>query len=130
MCFFRRKQSVSELNLTSACFSISCKTLFAGTSVRSNSIFALSTNVTGISASSTLIDILEQKITKWFQVWKDRNFLFQAPLSHLTARLNSQKPCNYDTTKRYHFACMLRHLIGKSEEDCFSLAGRTRQLVK
>ena len=46
-----------QVNITSACFSISCKTLFAGTSVRSNCIFALCINVTCMSADSTLVDI-------------------------------------------------------------------------
>ena len=46
-----------QVNLTSACFSISCKSLFAGTSVRSNGIFALGINVTGISARRTFVDI-------------------------------------------------------------------------
>ena len=54
---FERKKSVSQVNLTSTCLSISCKTLFAGTSVRSNSIFALGIKVTSISADSTLVDI-------------------------------------------------------------------------
>ena len=54
---FERKKSASQVNLTSTCLSISCKTLFAGTSVRSNSIFALGIKVTSISADSTLVDI-------------------------------------------------------------------------
>ena len=54
---FERKKSASQVNLTSTFLSISCKTLFAGTSVRSNSIFALGIKVTSISADSTLVDI-------------------------------------------------------------------------
>ena len=46
-----------QVNLTSACFSISCKTLFAGTCVRSKSIFTLGINVTSISAGRTFVDI-------------------------------------------------------------------------
>ena len=46
-----------QVNLTSASFSISCKTLFAGTCVRSKSIFTLGINVTSISAGRTFVDI-------------------------------------------------------------------------
>ena len=52
-----RKKPVCQVNITCAYFSISCKTLFADTSVRSNSIFTLGINVTSISADSTLVDI-------------------------------------------------------------------------
>ena len=46
-----------QVNLTSARFSISCKSPFADTSVRSNSIFTLGVNVTSISAGRTFVDI-------------------------------------------------------------------------
>ena len=55
--FFKKDNSVGYENLTSACFSISRKTDFAGTSVRSNSIFTLGINVTSISAGRTFVDI-------------------------------------------------------------------------
>ena len=106
--FFKKDNSVGYENLTSACFSISSKTFFTGTGVRSNSIFTFGINVTGISAGRTFVDIEYHGITLLNRLLFLTNFL-SGLLKHFTIGLNS---LNYATIlllsdTRYRFICLI-----------------------